>query len=63
MPQFDGEDSPFGDLFRTSRSSVEFFRQRQQAQPVVPRGMGSGFVIDPRGIIMTNNHVVNGAAR
>jgi len=62
MPQFDGDESPFGDLFKNQPEFRQFFRQRQQAQPVVPHGMGSGFVIDPRGIIMTNNHVVNGAA-
>jgi serine protease Do len=67
MPQMDGEDSPFGgnspfgDLFKNQPEFRQFFRQRQM-QPVVPHGMGSGFVIDPRGIIMTNRHVVNGAS-
>ncbi len=61
-PMFDGEDSPLGDLFKNQPEFRQFFRQRGQMQPVVPHGMGSGFVIDPRGIIMTNRHVVNGAS-
>lgn len=34
-------------------------RQRQQQQP--QRSLGSGFVIDPAGYILTNNHVVENA--
>src|SRR5580698_85871 len=56
-----GEDNPMGELFKNQPELRQFFRQRQM-QPVVPHGMGSGFVIDPRGIIMTNRHVGNGAS-
>ena len=31
-------------------------------QPVTQRGAGSGWIIDPNGIIVTNNHVVAGAS-
>ncbi|ACK49578.1 protease Do [Methylocella silvestris BL2] len=56
--------TPFDDLFE------EFFRRRQQGQggpdqptPRAPRerksnSLGSGFVVDPSGIIITNNHVI-----
>lgn len=46
-------DSPFGEMFRQ-------LPERQLRVP--PRhGMGSGFLIDSSGIIVTNNHVVAGA--
>ncbi len=55
--------TPFDDLFE------EFFRRRQQGEggadqpPRLPHerrsnSLGSGFVIDPSGIIITNNHVI-----
>ncbi len=50
------EGSPFQDFFD------EFFRQQEEGnQPRRPRrvqSLGSGFVIDPSGIIITNNHVI-----
>ncbi len=50
------EGSPFQDFFD------EFFKQQQEGnQPRRPRrvqSLGSGFVIDPSGIIITNNHVI-----
>ena len=52
-------DVPFRDLFE------EFLRRQQPGQqppPQVVNSQGSGFVIDPSGIIVTNNHVVEEAA-
>ncbi|WP_439496635.1 Do family serine endopeptidase [Bosea sp. (in: a-proteobacteria)] len=64
LPQL-GPDTPFGDLFE------EFFNRRGQGQqgqgPAQPpqqrrsQSAGSGFVIDPSGIIVTNNHVIGDA--
>ncbi|ONG50969.1 endopeptidase [Pseudoroseomonas deserti] len=38
-----------------------YFRERRGAQQV--QGAGSGFIIDPAGYIVTNNHVVGNAVR
>ena len=54
------QNSPFGDdpLLR------QFFGNAMpqgSAQPQIERGLGSGVIIKSNGIILTNNHVVNGA--
>jgi serine protease Do len=48
------EGSPFEDLFR------DFFERNQQG-PRTQNSLGSGFVIDPSGYVVTNNHVIENA--
>jgi len=56
LPQLP-EDSPFRDFFD------DFFKRRQgeEGEPRTVSSMGSGFIIDASGVIVTNNHVIEGA--
>ncbi len=54
------EDSPFGEFFKNDPRLKEFFRRGPQQMPR-SHGMGSGFIIDPSGVILTANHVVANA--
>ncbi len=55
MPQFP-PGSPFEDLFK------DFFDQQGEKGPARKvSSLGSGFIIDPSGIVVTNNHVIGKA--
>lgn len=56
MPQFDfPPGSPFKEFFE------QFQRKRQEAPQRRGTSLGSGFIIDPTGYIVTNNHVIDGS--
>ena len=56
MPQFP-EGSPFDEFFKDY-----FDNERRNSPSQRPMtGLGSGFIIDQEGIIVTNNHVIEGA--
>src|SRR5579862_51221 len=54
--QLDDLPAPFKDLFNQ-------FNQGRQLQPRKAVSMGSGFIIDKSGIVVTNNHVIDGAKK
>jgi serine protease Do len=56
MPKFP-EGSPFDEFFKDYFENEQ--RRSPSRQPMV--GLGSGFIVDKSGIIVTNNHVIEGA--
>jgi serine protease Do len=69
------EDSPAGRVFRDRSASVVVIRAREPVSKDSPlaeiygalgldwtESLGSGFVVDPSGLVVTNHHVIEGAA-
>lgn len=60
-PEPFGDNSPFGDFFRSEPGLRDFFRNLPRSPMPRIEAKGSGFVFDRSGLILTNNHVVRNA--
>lgn len=62
-----GAPPSFADLARHSDAAVVFVETEQATvgpeRRIVGEGLGSGFVFDPNGLILTNHHVIANATR
>jgi serine protease Do len=56
-PDNNNDDDPMQDFFD------RFFDGRQDAPPQAERSLGSGVIVDKRGYILTNNHVIENATK
>jgi len=53
----DDQENPFGDFFD------KFFGNQDGGGPIRERSLGSGVLVDPKGFIVTNRHVIEKADR
>ena len=57
IAETDNEDKP------ERNQSNPFYDMLRRPQPRPTRGVGSGFIIDSKGYVLTNNHVIDGATQ
>ncbi len=55
------EGSPFNDFFRRFLDEESNGDKEESLREFRPRSLGSGFIFDKMGLILTNHHVVDGA--